>query len=721
DGSSSVTGAPQVSVTIPAGGFMVAFGANNTKFMNIYNVVMEGAVLYNATMSVIYEAYASYSGSTLTVRYNNPKPASSNAISFLFVGNSTTYFNGTPIKFKAMAAAAGIEIDVVYCTYGSAFLSEFADPNHERGKAFRNHLASRKFDYVVLQDAAGRDYNTTKPQVEKLLPLIKANGAEALLYMRYSAASTVDQIRTNAIKHHNNYATLAKDYNLVCAPSADAFVHYAEKYNDPYTLYASDGGHHSKEGSYLIAATWLYSYLGVDPVGNTYTADLSSDMVQKLQECAKIACEEGYAYPGMDNDYQEDGVYYKNIAKGKKYTVKGTAYSGDWTDADANGNPLGKLTDGMISTNGGDTTNGCWKGTSVDITVNLEGVYNIRNVRIDLHGNSGWGIGDPANHTVKVAVSIDGTNFKDIGTATMGSENADGNWKLREFNLKTGSNISAKYVKLTLSNAANSFFWSSEIRIYGSESNNVANDANIALNKTYTAEGIYSNNGSTPYPDEDGKSMTDGIIGTSGSIYNDTAYAGFNKGTDAYTANGYASITVDLGKTYDLDKFVSFVGTSYDKNGAAGITAPASMSVYVSNDNSNWTKAGEANFKDDSTKGCEALEITATTGATGRYVQYRFVANKNWMMIAEVEAYGTESTVQPEPDEPTEPDYRLGDVNNDKTVDSLDYLLVKRACFKTYTLSDAEFKCADVNEDAVIDSSDYLLVKRIAFGTYTVA
>ena len=368
-------------------------------------------------MSVIYEAYASYSGSTLTVRYNNPKPASANAISFLFVGNSTTYFNGTPIKFKAMAAAAGIEIDVVYCTYGSAFLSEFADPNHERGKAFRNHLASRKFDYVVLQDAAGRDYNTTKPQVEKLLPLIEANGAEALLYMRYSAASTVDQIRTNAIKHHNNYATLAKDYDLVCAPAADAFVHYAEKYNDPYTLYASDGGHHSKEGSYLIAATWLYSYLGVDPVGNTYTADMSSSMVQKLQECAKIACEEGYPYPGMDNDYQEGGVYYKNIAKGKKYTVNGTAYSGDWTDADANGNPLGKLTDGMISTNGGDTTNGCWKGTSVDITVNLEGVYNIRNVRIDLHGNSGWGIGDPANHTVKVAVSIDGTNFNDIGTA----------------------------------------------------------------------------------------------------------------------------------------------------------------------------------------------------------------------------------------------------------------------------------------------------------------
>lgn len=60
----------------------------------------------------------------------------------------------------------------------------------------------------------------------------------------------------------------------------------------------------------------------------------------------------------------------------------------------------------------------------------------------------------------------------------------------------------------------------------------------------------------------------------------------------------------------------------------------------------------------------------------------------------------------------------LGDVNNDKKVDSLDYLLVKRACFKTYTFSNDESKRADVNGDSKIDSSDYLLVKRIAFGTY---
>lgn len=62
----------------------------------------------------------------------------------------------------------------------------------------------------------------------------------------------------------------------------------------------------------------------------------------------------------------------------------------------------------------------------------------------------------------------------------------------------------------------------------------------------------------------------------------------------------------------------------------------------------------------------------------------------------------------------------FGDLNDDGEITSLDYLLVKRACFGTYELSDVELARADINRDGSADSSDYLLVKRIAFGTYTV-
>ncbi len=582
--SSSITGAPQLSVTIPAGGFMVAFGHNNTNLMKAYNVVMEGAMLYNSTMSVIYELYGSYSGGTLTLRYNNPKPASANAKRFLFVGNSTTYFNGSPIKFKAMAAAAGIEVDVVYCTVGSSFLEWFADESHSAGKQFRNLLSTQKFDYVVFQDAASANYDRTKPAIDKMMPLVKANGAEALLYMRYSAASTVDQIRTNAIKHHNNYTKISRDLGLVCSPVADAFVHYAEKYNDPTTLYASDGGHHSKEGSYLIAATWLYSFLGVNPVGNTYTADLSASMVQKLQQCAKIAVEEGYPYPGQETTYTENGVAYQNIALNKKYDVNGTVYSGSWTDETKT-----KYTDGIIAIDGSDTANGCWKGKTVDVTIKLEERYNLKNIRVDMYGNSGWGLVDPVNFQVKVAVSDNGTTFTDIGTATMGAEKVNGDWKFREFNLKTGKDdLTARFVRLTFSNKGDpnketNFFWLSEIRVYGKKSADQSGipdsgstpekSDSLVFGKEYTS--LTDPNRDTFL--DDGKVLTNGVKGEL-NVNQNGVYAGWNA-PDA-TKGFSVELLFDLGSTKKSDTY-----TAYMAGGNWGIALPKdviSMEVYTS-------------------------------------------------------------------------------------------------------------------------------------------
>ena len=136
----------QNALVIPAHGFMAAFGTQAYTTLNTaYTTVFEGAVLYNSTMSIICEAYGELdkTNNKLTIRYNRPAPESENAVSFLFVGNSSTYFNGTPIKFKAVCAAAGIEVSVTYCTFGSAYLSEFADETHERGKALDGELDLR--------------------------------------------------------------------------------------------------------------------------------------------------------------------------------------------------------------------------------------------------------------------------------------------------------------------------------------------------------------------------------------------------------------------------------------------------------------------------------------------------------------------------------------------------------------------------------------------------
>ena len=69
---------------------------------------------------------------------------------------------------------------------------------------------------------------------------------------------------------------------------------------------------------------------------------------------------------------------------------------------------------------------------------------------------------------------------------------------------------------------------------------------------------------------------------------------------------------------------------------------------------------------------------------------------------------------------PVEDDGMLGDVNDDGTIDSLDYLLLKRACVGTYAFSDYQFKRGDIDKNGELNSLDYLLLKRICLGTYKV-
>ena len=467
ENSETVTGSPQERVYVPEGGFLVAFKSGSApELYKAFNVAMEGAMLYNATMSVIYEMKGSVSGNTLTVEYDDPVPASESAKKFLFVGNSSTYFNGTPIKFKGLAKAAGVEIDVDYCTFGSANLGEFADASHERGIALRNKLKSKKYDYVVLQDAAAARYYTSKPAIETILPLIEENGAEALLYMRYSAASTPEQIIANAKKHYDNYTRLAETFGLTTCSSATALAIACEEV--PHIpLYADDGGHHSHEASYLIACDWLYTYLGIDPVGNSYLAQIDEENARKLQECAKKACVEEYKYPEADPDvFVSGGEEYENVAKGKPYVVTGDIYNGDWTDNYADGSCMGKLTDGVYAASGDDKMIGCYRNSSGhSVTIDLGDITNLRALKTDLYGNESWGIKGPDGIEINVSFSVDGESFIDSAKATQSKISENGDWRGCYYELELDSPINARYVRLDYTGG--SFIWASEISVYG--------------------------------------------------------------------------------------------------------------------------------------------------------------------------------------------------------------------------------------------------------------
>ncbi|MBE6683631.1 MAG: hypothetical protein E7595_05710 [Ruminococcaceae bacterium] len=726
ENSSTVTGSPQDTVTIPAGGFMIGFNPYNEETLfDAFNVAMEDAMLYNSTMSVIYDMKGSYDTATnkFTLKYNDPVAPSDDAVRFLFVGNSSTYFNGTPIKFKGMAKAAGIEIDVDYCTFGSAYLYEFADEDHERGIALRNKLKNNDYDYVVLQDAAKATYSTSRPAIAKILPLIEENGAEALLYMRYSAASTLEQNKLNAIKHHINYTKLSNHFGLECSPAAHAFIYCHEKYPE-VPLYAIDGGHHSKEGSYLIAATWLYKHLGVDPVGNAYTADMDSATVAKLQECAKLAVDDGYPFEfdeslltGGGNGIE--GIDSPNVAYSKSYSSDGNRYNDErWTDTGDDLKPIGKLTDGVFTEAGDGLDIGAYSGASINIVIDLGGYYSVKGVKTDLWGGT-WGISDPNSATVTFSYSADGKSYTALGETVKTAGTGSGNWNHVDFHA-VNEGATARYIKVNYSDT--NYAWTSEIAVFGDETAAPPDidiepddpddpdfiDPEETTNLIAGMKDIAPLSG-TPYIGD----LTDGIKPTVLDGNNAqwfTFYHHPNYPDDINAPDGEGTMYIDLGEEKLLTelKLLTFVNNKW------GINPPSSINVFTSctaaaND---WTLAGEVTYSDYEG---ESAWGTSVINAKARYVMVLVDLNGTFAMFSEVELYGADV-----PPEPPKPEYTLGDVNSDGAINQYDYLLVKRHYFGTRYLTDNEMLPADVNSDGAVNQYDYILIKRHYFGTYTI-
>ncbi|MBE6692707.1 MAG: discoidin domain-containing protein [Ruminococcaceae bacterium] len=227
-----------------------------------------------------------------------PYPETGEIKNFLFVGNSSTFYFNTPTKFKLLAESLGVKVDVTSCCLGSAWLSEYADEtNKTHGTLFRSKINEKKYDYVVLQDNSGASFNESKPAIDILLPFIKDNGAEVVLYKRYSSSDVPANRINSATRHHNNYTQLADAFGIEkVSPVADAFLICIEKYPE-INLYFTDNSHHNDTATYLMACVWAITYLDLDITDAEYTANLDAETAKKLRECAKIACSEGYNFP----------------------------------------------------------------------------------------------------------------------------------------------------------------------------------------------------------------------------------------------------------------------------------------------------------------------------------------------------------------------------------------------------------------------------------------
>ena len=466
----------QENLVVPAGGFAIAFPYSNTTLTTCWNTVTEGAMLYNFTMPVIWKVTGTYDAGAKKVRIqydNSPRQEPKEALRFLFVGNSTTYVHACPIIFKGLCEAAGQPVIVDYCTKGSAFLSNYADEKHDCGIKFRNLINKNKYDYVVLQDAVGTTIDKAIDACEILMPYIKKNGAKPVFYMRYSD-SECNPTRVN--NHYNVYSELARYYDTVYAPIVVSFYRCFKKYPS-ITLMADDGGHHSKEGAYLIACTWMYAFLGIDPLGNKYTADMDATTVKRLQEMAKSSIDDPFVRLDSPDTVpvKYEKTDYDLISTYKKYTCSAPFYggtaSGTHVDKDSKGNPLYRLTNGIRATEPaeGNSTGqiGAYsQAKNCTLTLDLETVSDIKAVTYDLWGG-GWGIPVPEKASITVAVSEDGKKYsaetKMSYKQTYSKENG---WRGGLFTAEFATLQKGRYVRLTISLDGN-FLWSSELAVYG--------------------------------------------------------------------------------------------------------------------------------------------------------------------------------------------------------------------------------------------------------------
>ena len=226
------------------------------------------------------------------IRYKNA-PAVADTNKFLIVGNSFTYFYGTPFMFKEIARSEGHQVDVVVSVKGGQEFSE-----HLQLERTLEAIGRGGFDYAILQDTS------PNPAIyaDKGLGYIYNSSREINdLTYKYSPNCKIVYERTWACPH-NNYRTygsyerleylLDKGSQMLAEQLGDVVVSpighgfkIAREHN--INLLSSDNRHQNSAGAYMKACInylFIYKTRFSDKVSN---CGIESNLAKQIRAIAE--------------------------------------------------------------------------------------------------------------------------------------------------------------------------------------------------------------------------------------------------------------------------------------------------------------------------------------------------------------------------------------------------------------------------------------------------
>ena len=260
--------------------------------------------------------------------------AQSDHLNVLFIGNSYTHMNDMPIIFGKICDQSGMNVYVE-----KSALSGASFQVHSQRKDLFEAIASRKWDYVVLQGysrelsyASDVLDTATIPYLDKIVRAIRKNNPSTsmLFYMTwgydkgFADRSEIGSFEKMSDTIANGYRYLKSKYGFPVVPVG--MIWKDVKSDSLMDLYASDREHPSQNGSFLVANTFFESIFGVQ--APTDLKIISEENALLIREKVSNYLQVHRAEFGLDTDF----LQLKMDESGEDFALE---YSANFPNASA--------------------------------------------------------------------------------------------------------------------------------------------------------------------------------------------------------------------------------------------------------------------------------------------------------------------------------------------------------------------------------------------------